>query len=53
MKNVMELQSYFVTRVSAIIAGKGKKPIGWNDILADAGNLPEMLTSCHGLAVLL
>ena len=41
MKNVMELQSYFVTRVSAIIAGKGKKPIGWNDILADAGNLPE------------
>lgn len=41
MNNVMELQSYFVQRVSEIISSKGKKPIGWNDILADADNLPK------------
>ena len=41
IKDVKALQSYFVQRVSAIIVQKGKKPIGWNDILADAGNLPK------------
>lgn len=41
MKKVEELQSYFVQRVSDIIIKKGKLPIGWNDILADAGNLPK------------
>ncbi|MGY0036510.1 family 20 glycosylhydrolase [Pedobacter sp. NJ-S-72] len=41
MKKVEELQSYFVRRVSAIVAQKGKRPIGWNDILEDAGNLPK------------
>ncbi|WP_343564723.1 beta-N-acetylhexosaminidase [Sphingobacterium sp.] len=39
--DVKALQSYFVQRVSAIIVQKGKKPIGWNDILADAKNLPQ------------
>lgn len=39
--NVKALQSYFVQRVSAIIVQKGKKPIGWNDVLADARNLPK------------
>ncbi|MDF2516521.1 MAG: beta-N-acetylglucosaminidase [Sphingobacterium sp.] len=39
--DVKALQSYFVQRVSAIIVQKGKKPIGWNDILADAKNLPK------------
>lgn len=39
--NVKALQSYFVQRVSAMIVEKGKKPIGWNDILADARNLPK------------
>jgi len=39
--NVHALQSYFVQRVSDIITKKGKKPIGWNDILADAANLPR------------
>lgn len=33
MNNVGDLQNYFVGRVSNIIASKGKKPIGWNDIL--------------------
>ncbi|MEG1616914.1 MAG: beta-N-acetylhexosaminidase [Bacteroidales bacterium] len=33
MSKVGELQNYFVGRVSQIIASKGKKPIGWNDIL--------------------
>lgn len=41
MKRVEELQSYFVGRVSKIIRSKGKTPIGWNDILSDAENLPE------------
>ncbi|CCH00082.1 beta-hexosaminidase [Fibrella aestuarina BUZ 2] len=41
MADVKALQSYFVSRVSGIIAKKGKRPIGWNDILADAGHLPK------------
>lgn len=41
MKSVKEVQSYFVTRVSEIIRSKGKKPVGWNDILSDAKNLPK------------
>lgn len=40
MKNVTELQNYFVGRVSKIVASKGKKPIGWSDLLQD----PEKLT---------
>lgn len=41
MQKVEELQSYFVQRVSDIIVKKGKRPIGWNDILADADHLPK------------
>lgn len=41
MEKVEELQSYFVQRVSNIIIEKGRQPIGWNDILADADNLPK------------
>ncbi|SZD73738.1 Beta-hexosaminidase [Candidatus Ornithobacterium hominis] len=41
LKNVHELQSYFVTRVSDIIQGLGKKPIGWNDILENDAHLPK------------
>ncbi|SDD73704.1 beta-N-acetylhexosaminidase [Pedobacter soli] len=41
LKNTNELQSYFVQRISTIIKGKGKKPIGWNDILSDAKNLTK------------
>lgn len=33
MKEVVELQSYFMKRVEKIIAGKGKKMIGWDEIL--------------------
>ncbi|RBQ10146.1 beta-N-acetylglucosaminidase [Pedobacter miscanthi] len=40
-KNTNELQSYFASRVSAIIKAKGKKPIGWNDILSDKKNLTK------------
>jgi hexosaminidase len=39
LKNSMELQSYFVNRVCAIIKKQGKKPLGWNDILADSEHL--------------
>lgn len=40
MEKLEELQSYFVRRVSDIIRSKGRIPMGWNDILADAKNLP-------------
>ena len=33
LKNVDELQSYFVKRVEKIITSKGKKLIGWDEIL--------------------
>ena len=33
LKNNKDLQSYFVARVCDIIKSKGRKPIGWNDIL--------------------
>lgn len=36
-----ELESYFVRRVSKMIVDLGKKPMGWNDILADKQNLPK------------
>ena len=35
IENLEDLQSYFVRRVSDIITSKGKKPIGWNDILSN------------------
>lgn len=38
LKNLDEVQSYFVKRVQKIIAGKGKKLIGWDEILQ--GGLP-------------
>ncbi|MCT4317640.1 beta-N-acetylhexosaminidase [Elizabethkingia anophelis] len=39
--NVKQLQSYFVQRVSGIIKRLGRKPIGWNDVLADDKGLPK------------
>lgn len=33
IKDTHELQSYFVTRVNKIISSKGKKMIGWDEIL--------------------
>jgi hexosaminidase len=33
LKNLDEVQSYFVKRVSKIISSKGKKMIGWDEIL--------------------
>ena len=41
MTRIEEVQSYFVQRVSKLITDKGRRPMGWNDILADAGNLPK------------
>jgi hexosaminidase len=42
LKNVDELQSYFVKRVEQIITSKGKKLIGWDEILE--GGLPSSAT---------
>ncbi|MDE5543154.1 beta-N-acetylhexosaminidase [Elizabethkingia meningoseptica] len=41
INGVKQLQSYFVQRVSGIIKKLGKKPIGWNDVLADDKGLPK------------
>jgi hexosaminidase len=40
LKNVDELQSYFVKRMEAILKRKGKKLIGWDEIL-EGGLAPE------------
>jgi hexosaminidase len=40
LKSTHELQSYFVKRVEKILAMKGKKLIGWDEIL-DGGLAPE------------
>ena len=40
LKNVDELQSYFVKRTELILKSKGKKLIGWDEIL-EGGLAPE------------
>jgi hexosaminidase len=35
LKNTAELQSYFVKRVEKILSSKGKKLIGWDEILEE------------------
>ncbi|MFR9513073.1 MAG: beta-N-acetylhexosaminidase [Rikenellaceae bacterium] len=45
-KNVHALQSYFVERVADIIISKGRKPIGWNDILEDPNLTKESAIMC-------
>jgi len=40
LKNVDELQSYFVKRVEVILKSKGKKLIGWDEIL-EGGLAPD------------
>ena len=40
MKDVMELQSYFIKRCEKILKSKGKKLIGWDEIL-EGGLAPE------------
>ncbi len=39
LKNEMELQSYFIKRMEKYISSKGRKLIGWDEILE--GGLPE------------
>jgi hexosaminidase len=42
LKNGNELQSYFIKRIEKYLEGKGKKLIGWDEILD--GGLPESAT---------
>ncbi len=42
LKDEMELQSYFIKRMEKFVASKGKKLIGWDEILE--GGLPERAT---------
>ncbi|HEY4788230.1 MAG TPA: beta-N-acetylhexosaminidase [Bacteroidales bacterium] len=42
LKDELELQSYFVKRIERFIASKGKRLIGWDEILE--GGLPERAT---------
>lgn len=49
IKNVEELQSYFIKRVEKIVQSKGKKLIGWDEIL-EGGLAPDAtVMSWHGL----
>jgi len=50
LKNMQEVQSYFEKRVEKIIASKGKKVIGWDEILE--GGLPATaaVMSWRGIA---
>lgn len=43
LKDMHEVQAYFVKRVSKIITSKGKKLIGWDEIL-EGGDLPKSAT---------
>ena len=50
LKNMDEVQSYFVKRVEKIIQSKGKKLIGWDEIL-EGGLAPEAtVMSWRGMA---
>ncbi len=50
LKNMEEVQSYFVKRVEKIIQSKGKKLIGWDEIL-EGGLAPEAtVMSWRGMA---
>lgn len=40
LKDMHEVQSYFVKRISRIIEGRGRKLMGWDEIL-EGGGLPE------------
>ncbi len=40
LKNSQEVQSYFVRRLEKIISGKGKRMLGWDEIL-EGGGLPK------------
>ena len=42
LKDVNELQGYFIRRIEKFIASKGKKMIGWDEILE--GGVPERAT---------
>lgn len=42
LKNLEELQSYFVKRVAAIVQKRGKQVIGWDEIL-EGGLAPETI----------
>ena len=50
LKNVQELQSYYVKRVEKILAAKGKRLIGWDEIL-EGGLAPNAtVMSWRGVA---
>ena len=50
VKDVDALQSYFTRRISAFLVSKGRRPIGWDEIL-EGGDLPggAAVMSWHGI----
>jgi hexosaminidase len=42
LKDEDELQSYFISRISRFLVSKGRRPVGWDEILE--GGLPEGTT---------
>ncbi|HHB78759.1 MAG TPA: beta-N-acetylhexosaminidase [Saprospiraceae bacterium] len=49
IKNTDELQNYFVNRVAKIISSKGKKMIGWDEILAEGLSDDAAIMSWRGM----
>src|SRR6185295_8155826 len=42
LRNEEELQAYFIRHVARFLAGKGKQPIGWDEVL-EGGLAPEAI----------
>lgn len=47
LANSQEVQAYFTRRLEKIITSKGKKMMGWDEIL-EGGGLPKIRQLCHG-----
>ncbi|PXY39168.1 beta-N-acetylhexosaminidase [Flavobacterium cheongpyeongense] len=48
LKNVGELQSYFIKRIEKYVNSKGKKIIGWDEILEGGANASATIMSWRG-----
>ncbi|MFA6400601.1 MAG: family 20 glycosylhydrolase [Salinivirgaceae bacterium] len=47
--DVKDLQNYFTSRVEKIIQSKGKKLIGWEEILGGSSSTESVIMSWHGM----
>ncbi len=49
VRDVKELQNYFTGRVEKIIQSKGKKMIGWEEIIDGSSSSESVIMSWHGM----